>query len=154
MLADVNAEKAGRAVWAMVDTPAESLTWLRKTLKPVSVSQDSLQKLVADLEHPRFAVRESAMRELAALGTLAEATLRKNLQADPPLESSTRIKKLLVGIQSSRAQPNQLRAIRAVEVLERMGSREAADFLRELAEGSPGAYLTIHAKEARERLRR
>ena len=154
LLADANAEKAGRAVWAMVDTPAESLTWLRKTLKPVSVSQDGLQKLVADLEHPRFAVRESAMRELAALGTLAEATLRKNLQADPPLESSTRIEKLLVGIQSTRAQPNQLRAIRAVEVLERMGSREAADFLRELAEGSPGAYLTIHAKKARERLRR
>ena len=46
---------------------------------------------------------------------------------------------------------HQLRAIRAVEVLERIGSREARDFLRELADGAEGAYLTIHAKEALDR---
>jgi len=46
-----------------------------------------------------------------------------------------------------------LQAIRGVEV-ERIGSREARDFLRELAGGSEGAYLTTYAKEALDRTTR
>jgi WD40 repeat protein len=154
LLAENDAEKAGQTVWTMVAAPAGSLTLLRKRLQPVSVSQDGLQNLVADLDHPEFAVRDKAMRELAALGPAAEATLTKTLQAKPSLEVTRRIKALLEGIPATRPLPGQLRAIRAVEVLERIGSREAVDFLRELAEGAEGAYLTSHAREALERWKR
>jgi WD40 repeat protein len=154
VLADPNAEKAGRAIWAMVDAPAESMAQICKRLRPFAVSQVSLQKLVADLDHPSFAVRDKAGRALATMGLFAEAALTKKLQAKPSLEASRRIKALLTDIQSLRPSPDQLRAIRAVEVLERIGSREASDFLRQLAGGSKGAYLTIHAREAQDRMNR
>jgi hypothetical protein len=154
LLADASAEKSGSAIWAMVDAPAESLALLRKRLQPVAVSQASLQKLVADLDDPKFAVRDKAGRELAALGLAAEAALTKKLQSKPSLEVSRRIEGLLVGIRSMRPQPDQLRAIRSVEVLERIGLREASDFLRELADGAEGAYLTSHAREALDRTHR
>jgi WD40 repeat protein len=154
LLADADAEKVGLAIWAMVDAPVESLTLLRKRLQSVAVSQAGLQKLVDDLDHPNFAVRDKAGRELATMGLFAEAALTKKLQAKPSLEASRRIKALLTDMQSKRPPPDQLRAIRAVEVLERIGSREASGFLRQLADGTEGAYLTTHAKEALDRMSR
>jgi hypothetical protein len=47
------------------------------------------------------------------------------------------------------ANPGQLRAI---EVLERIGTGEAKKFLRELADGAPGAQITIAARLALARL--
>jgi hypothetical protein len=76
------------------------------------------------------------------------------LQAKPSLEVSRRIKNLLVGIHSKRPGTDQIRAIRAVEVLERIGSREADALLAELAAGSEGAYLTDYARQAVERRKR
>ena len=38
LLADTDAEKAGQALWALVDAPAESLALLRQRLQPISVS--------------------------------------------------------------------------------------------------------------------
>jgi WD40 repeat protein len=154
LLTNTDAEKAGRAIFAMVDAPAASLALLRKRLNPVSVSQAGLRKLIADLDDSSFLVRQKAARELAILGPLAETALTKQLQAKPSLEASRRIKELLAGIRSKRPLTDQIRAIRAVEVLERIGSREADALLAELAAGSEGAYLTDHAREAVARAKR
>jgi WD40 repeat protein len=154
LLADAKAEKVGRAIWAMADAPAESLALLRKRLRPFAVSQESLQKLVDDLDDASFAIRDKAGRELATIGLFAEAALTKKLQTNPSLEASRRIKRLLTDMQTTRPPADQLRAIRAVEVLERIGSREAREFLLELAGGSEGASLTNHAKEALDRTNR
>jgi WD40 repeat protein len=151
LLADTNAEKAGRAIFAMVDSPTESLPFLKKRIKAASVTSERLQKLIEDLDHPRFAMRELAGIELAAIGPAAEPALKKKLLSKPSLEATGRIEKLLAGIQSTRPSPEQLRAVRAVEVLEHIGTLEAIAFLRELAGGADGAYLTSHAKEAIER---
>jgi hypothetical protein len=48
----------------------------------------------------------------------------------------------------------QLRTARAVAVLEYMNSDEGADFLRVLAGGAQGAWLTHESLAARERLAR
>jgi WD40 repeat protein len=148
LLANADAEKAGRAIFALVDSPADSLALLKKQLKPASVTPERLQELIANLDHPRFAVREQAGIDLAALGPAAEAALKKKLDAKPSLEAAGRIEKLLTGIRSLRPSQEQLRAIRAVEVLEHNGTPEAVAFLRELAAGAEGAFLTTHAKEA------
>lgn len=154
LLADADAEKAGRAIFAMADSPEESMALLRKRLKAVSVTPESLQQLIADLDHARFAKREQAGIELMAIGLAAEAALIKKLQAKPSLEALGRIEKLLAGIQSLRPSTEQLRTIRSVEVLERIGTPEAISFLRELAGGADGALLTTHAWEAVERTTR
>jgi hypothetical protein len=45
-----------------------------------------------------------------------------------------------------------LRAIRAVEVLEQLGTPEARQVLQNLADGAPGHKLTRHAEAALKRL--
>ena len=45
-----------------------------------------------------------------------------------------------------------LRRLRAIDVLERIGSPEAARILRDLAGGAPSAGETLEAKTASERL--
>jgi hypothetical protein len=46
------------------------------------------------------------------------------------------------------ATPENLRALRGVEVLERISTSEARELLRELAGGAPGAFLTLQARAA------
>jgi hypothetical protein len=48
--------------------------------------------------------------------------------------------------------PESLRYVRAVEVLEQIGSRDAQDVLKTLANGMPTARLTREATAAWERL--
>jgi hypothetical protein len=151
LLAEADVQKAGRAIFAMVDSPAESLALLKKHVKVASVTSDRLQQLIDDLDSPKFAEREQAGIELAALGPAAEPALKKRLQAKPSLEASGRIEKLIAAIQSARPSPEQLRTVRAVEVLEHIGTPEAVAFLRTLAAGAEGAHLTGHAKDAVER---
>ena len=49
--------------------------------------------------------------------------------------------------------PEKLRAIRACEVLEAIGSADAKVVLVEWSKGSPGATLTREARESLERLK-
>jgi hypothetical protein len=49
--------------------------------------------------------------------------------------------------------PDRLRELRALEVLERLATPEAAALLDELARGPPAARLTRDAAAARDRLR-
>ncbi len=152
LLASTDPELAGQAVWAMVAASTPSLKLLGERLKPVVASKELLQKLIVDLDDQKFAVRDKATRELAYLGTAAEDALKKKLQDRPTLEMLRRIEKLLAEIKSIPPPPEQLRLIRAVEVLERIGTAEAGECLRRLAGGNDDAYLTIHAKEALQRL--
>jgi hypothetical protein len=47
----------------------------------------------------------------------------------------------------------KLRACRAIELLERLATPEARALLEKLAEGAPGAFVTVSAQAALERLR-
>jgi WD40 repeat protein len=152
LLADANPERAGRAIWAMVDTPEESLRVLRQSLQPVPANPQLLQKLIADLDDGKFAVRDSAMRELAILGPVAEEALAARLRGGASLEMTQRIEKLLLTIRIAPASPQQLQVIRGVEVLERLGTPEARAWLGQLAAGAEGAWSTSQAKEALDRL--
>lgn len=152
MLADSDAETAGRALWAMVASPTESVAFVRRRLHPVSVSQDDLRKLVAELDDAKFSVRDKAMRELAALGRIAEAALTKQLKTGPSPEASRRIEELLTAMKAERLSTDQLRIVRAVEVLEKIDSNEARVLLGELARGAEGAILTRQASDAFKRL--
>jgi WD40 repeat protein len=151
-LADPDAERAGRAVWSMVDRPEESLAVLRKHLKPVPAGQDVVARLIAQLDDPGYAVREKATRQLAELGPAAEAALTKKLRAGASLEMSRRIEQLLREIKTVPATPGQLQVVRAVEVAERVGTAAARELLREWAAGAAGAWLTSQAREALNRL--
>ncbi|HEY7427506.1 MAG TPA: hypothetical protein VH682_24945, partial [Gemmataceae bacterium] len=99
-------------------------------------------------------VREKAATELEKLGPSALHALRKARDDRPALETRRRLEQLIE--KQERAEwlpsPERLRDRRALEVLERAGTSEAKDVLATLAGGAPGAWLTLDAKAALERL--
>ena len=115
-----------------------------------AVDTKRIAALIADLDSDRFAVREQASRELAALDDAAETALQGILSGSPTLETRRRAEALLAKI----AQPSgdRLRALRAVELLERLATPEARKLLRGLAAGAAGASQTREAEASLRRL--
>jgi HEAT repeat protein len=108
--------------------------------------------LIADLENKEFTVRRKATRELEKLGDAAVPALREKLKDKPGLEMRQRLDELLQNLDGPVPSPAQLRILRAVQVLELIGSADACKLLEKLAQGIPEARLTQEAKAARERL--
>jgi hypothetical protein len=106
--------------------------------------------LLAGLDSDTFTVRQKATRELQALGELARPALKRALEKTSSIEVRQRAEKLLRNPKDLT--PDQLRGIRAVEVLERIATPEARSVLEALAKGLPEARLTEEAKAALKRL--
>jgi RNA polymerase sigma factor (sigma-70 family) len=150
-LADADASRAYRAEQALFAAGDPAVLFLQDHLRP-SAAGDArkIDRLLADLDSDEFAVREKAARQLAAMGEAAEGALRKLLSGKPSPEVRRRAEELLAGLDLARSQ-EQLRGVRALEVLEHVGTDAAKKLLEALAKGAPGARLT---QEARESLRR
>ena len=84
------------------------------------------------------------------LGEIAKPALTKALAGDPSREARKQMEELLDALDRSLA-GDRLRMLRAVEVLEMLGSPEARGVLKRLAGGAPEAFLTRQAKAALER---
>jgi hypothetical protein len=91
---------------------------------------------------------------LAKLGYLAEPALKKALEDRPSLEARKRIERLLDKLPTEEpTSGEELRGLRAVELLERLAQPEADKLLQALSEGAAGARLTREARAALERRR-
>ncbi|HMC88026.1 MAG TPA: WD40 repeat domain-containing protein, partial [Gemmataceae bacterium] len=151
-LAGEDAARAFKAIWALTATPRETLALIQERLRPVSpVDSPRLEALVKSLDSDRYATREKATRELEKLAELAEPVLRSALNRKPSLETRQRLESLLQKLDPSR-DPERLRSLRAIEVLEHIGSAEAQTLLQQLARGAPAARLTQEAKASCVRL--
>jgi WD40 repeat protein len=141
------------AMAKLAQAPRQTVELLRAQLKPVAPStQDRLTQLVADLGSDRFAVRERATQELFALGELAMPALRAQRAGAAPLEVHRRVDALLQLLAHWSQSPARLQRIRAVAVLEGLGTVEAKRLLDVLAGGAAQAELTTEARAALERL--
>jgi hypothetical protein len=124
-------------------------------VKPaVKPSDEQVKKWLTDLGSPAFQTRAVADKELARVGELIEPALRHALEATDDKEVQRRLTRLLDNIPRLETRPEQLRALRAVEVLEHLGSTEACHLLGELTNGASEARLTQEAKASRKRLAR
>jgi hypothetical protein len=115
------------------------------------VDEKRLARWIADLDADEFAVREKATEEVRKVGALAEPALRQALASRPALEMRRRLRGLLDDISSWRPPPEILRQLRAVEVLEHIGTPEARKLLETLAGGAAGARLSREARAAWQR---
>ncbi len=154
-LAGEDAAKAFQGICKLTGTPRQAIPLLRARLRPAApVDIQKIRKWVADLDSDDFAVRQQAERELEKLGELAVPALSK-LKAEPPsLETRRRAERLLERVTAQALTAEQLRLVRALEVLEQINTAEARRLLEELAKGAPGALLTREAQAALERLAR
>jgi hypothetical protein len=151
-LDSADARKAYAAILRMTAAPERTVPLLGACLSPVpSPPAETLRKLLADLESDRFQVRQAASGQLAGLGELAESALEEAMKGDLSAEKRRRIE-LLLGTPRVARTPEQIRALRAIEVLDRIGNAEAQRVLETIAGGAPEARLTRDARTALERL--
>src|SRR5205823_1163704 len=111
-----------------------------------------IDQLVKDLDSDNFTKRQKANKALEQLESQARPALEKVLANPPSAEARSRAKNLLERLDGPVAAPEDLRMVRAVEVLERVGTAEARDLLARLAKGAAGARLTTEASASLGRL--
>ncbi len=111
-----------------------------------------MKALIADLDNNDFATRERATADLKEHGPVAAAALREVVAKSSSLEARRRAEDILREMEKAVTPPGKLRALRAVEVLEWIASKEARGRLLELTKGAPDARLTQEAKASLERL--
>ncbi|HKB06031.1 MAG TPA: hypothetical protein VKD90_27805, partial [Gemmataceae bacterium] len=139
----------------LVADPTRTVAMLSEKLRPVPkpAGARTTQALIANLDDAVFRVRELASRELAARVATDSAELTAALAASPSAEVRRRLSDMLKSAPAAwpRLTTDDLRLVRAVGVLEAIGSAEARQLLKALAEGDPYALLTREARKARER---
>jgi WD40 repeat protein len=148
-----DASKAYQAVCALSADPARTVALLRHEIRPAPAPDSKrIAQLIADLDNNQFEAREKANQELDKLGKAAEPVLRQALTGDLSVEVRRRLEHVLARPEEPPSTPESIRLLRAVEVLERIGSPEAKEVLRSLAKGAVGHLLTREAKVTLERL--
>jgi hypothetical protein len=155
VLGEVNPMPAREAVRILAGAPADSVPFLGERLQPLrAVAANRVASLLAKLGSDDFTTRNKAKQELLGLGEAAEGALRKALAKKPDFELHQRIQRLLAVLAGAAIWPDRVRELRAVEVLERIGNRQARQVLSALARGLAEARLTLEAQAALRRLQR
>ena len=148
-----DAALAYKSIWTLAAAPVRAVPYLKEHVRvPKARDRKHLDKLIADLDNSRFTARERAYNALKECGEEARPALEEALRKGPPLEVRKRLRELLGALPLLRLSPAEVRCLRAIQVLERIGSQEARRVLEGLAGGAPAAPLAREAKAALSRL--
>jgi hypothetical protein len=151
-LARVDAQRGQVAVWALAAVPQQSVPWFKERLHAAAPADRArIGRLIADLDSATFTDRQNASQELEALGPDTEGILKETLASKPSLEVRRRLEAVLAKPRPVRS-PELMRQLRALEVLEYIGSEDAQQVVRGLAQGWGSALLTQEAKATLARL--
>jgi hypothetical protein len=127
-----DAGKADRALWTLARAPQQAVPYLKEALRPAPPADaQQVARLVGELDDKNFAVRDQAVRALEELGAAAEAALRKALEGKVTLEVRQRLEQIL-----AKRDKEAVRQLRAVEVLEVIGTAEARQALEAVAKSA------------------
>jgi WD40 repeat protein len=151
-LGEAKPARAHAALWALTAAGKATVALLGERLKAAPPAPE-VPALIAALDQNPFAKREAAERALRKLGRIAEAPLRQARKGSLSEEARRRIDDLLKRLEELPPSPAELRQLRAVHVLELIGTPEARRLLETLAEGIPAAPLTQDARAALVRLK-
>jgi WD40 repeat protein len=154
-LAGEDATKAYQSIRRLASANGQALPFMGERVKPAArVDPEKINGWIADLESEKFAVRKDAAANLIKVGEQALPPLQKVLASGPALETRKRVEELVDRLTGGTLTTEQLRMVRAVEVLEQMATPEAHRLLQTLADGAPGALPTREAQAALNRLTR
>jgi len=151
-LASNNAASAFDVMRKLARAPAKAVPFLITKVDAVTPTDTELmRRLVAELGSDQFHLRVQAAAELTKLGELALPSCREALAAQPSAEVRRRLEGIL---QTPRIlSTDQLRNLRAVELLEWIDTPEARRLMERIAQGASEARLTQEANASLERLR-
>ena len=113
-----------------------------------------IRMMIAPVVFFTVVVGISSIGDLKKLGPAVEGDLRKAAadgRSSP--EVRKRVQQLLDSWEKRPASPEELRQLRAMQVLERIANAEARAVVHRLAQGPPGSWLTEQAALAMKRLK-
>jgi hypothetical protein len=149
---EAGTQQAYEAMRELVGAPGETVAFLGDRLKPVpalaAADQEKLGVWLVDLESSDFPTRVRAERAIEKVGERARPALEARLSEKPALEGRRRIEGLLERMENRTLSSEELRDLRAIEVLARLDSAIAKELLNQLAAGGAGARLTEAARAA------
>ena len=127
-----------------ISHPDQALVLLKAKLRPATVP-NQIHAWIGRLDDDDFTTRETATHDLKQAGVVGRQVLEKALCDSPSAETRRRISEILATL-SAAPQPEELRSVCAVDILEQIGSREARISLERLERVLPNAPLTQAAK--------
>jgi RNA polymerase sigma factor (sigma-70 family) len=151
-----DAPKTYAAIWTLSEQPKQALPFLDKHVTVAQeIDANLVDQLLSKLDDSDFQTRQKASEDLARMRHEIEPTLRKALEGQIPMEKRRRVQEI-VDLLSARsfATGETLRTLRAIQILERLGTKEARETLRKIAGGAALARETQEAKEALRRMGR
>lgn len=143
----------GEVMVELVQTPRATVALLSKRLMPAErIDEKAIKARIAELGSTGFRTREAATVSLTAMDERAVPLLKAAAVATTVPEVGERIERVLSAIEAREIPPDWPRQLRAVELLETLGTPEAKRVLTSLAAGAPGARLTAEAERTLNRL--
>lgn len=151
-LLESDGTKAHQALCGLIAAQAEGARFLKGKLHPAKACDEKrLGRLIADLDNNEFAVRERASQELLGFDETAVPMLKKALAGKPSEEAHRRLAEVVKALEGP-VSGEGLRALRALEGLEHIGTPEARQVVKTLSQGTSEASLTREAKATLKRL--
>lgn len=147
-----DARVAWRAVFSLATDSDRCVPFLDRHLQSALLDPRQVRRWIADLDSDTFAVREAAQRELEQWGEVVAPALKQALQDKPSLEARKRMERLLADMTSRIPSGEYLAALRALTVLERIGTPAARRVLEKMTQGNPLDRRTRTAKAVLKRL--
>jgi HEAT repeat protein len=137
----------------LLSVPADTARYFAERVQPgEALDPQRVQRLLADLDSDEFAVREAASSTLEGLDQQAIPFLESTLNSTESAEVRGRVSRILGRLWGAVIPLEQIRRVRAVAVLERIGDGESKNLLKKWAGGPAGAPLTTEAAAALKRL--
>jgi WD40 repeat protein len=151
-----DAAQAFVAQAVLLSAPGKAVDFLREHLRAASPPDASrVKQLTAELDSNKFKLRQKATTELEKIGEAAAPALEQLLAGQPSAETRQRAEALLKKLTGrSHVSGERLRSLRAIELLEQIGTPEARQVLKKLAAGAEGTLQTQAAQGALDRLTR
>jgi hypothetical protein len=149
--------KAHKALWELVAAPKQAVPFLKARLQLPKLDEKKVAKWIADLSDKRFSVRALAVEELEKLGLDAESALHRALgegtDEKPTLDVRRRVEVLLGKLDGEVPPRTWLRILRALEVLEQIGTPSAQDVVARIVSSPSESRLRRSAQTSLHRLR-
>ncbi len=144
-----SASVAFKAIGVFRGFPAQSAPFLTERLKALRDFGDAdADRLFRNLDSDQFTVRQKAVRDLQRWGLSARASIQKALTSNPSANKKELLEKLLSGMSKRDYVLEHLRAIRAIQALELVGTDAARKAIQCLAKEAQPAFVADPARMA------
>jgi len=148
---------AYHATGSLVADRAAGVAAVRAGFAGRAEAKARVKRWVAELDHDEFRVREAARRNLIKAGLPAAEAINDPARKRLGPEGEERVRQILetleqqgLRVPESGLYGEQLRMVRAVRVLEMVGTKEARTVLEQMARGPADDRVTKEAKAALE----